>query len=51
MDIDKFAGGQCDFCDYRNSKPCLSCVKIIMYESQREAWLEFLREKEEVGED
>lgn len=46
MDIDKFAGCHCDFCDYEKCKPCLSCVKIIMYESQREAWLEILRDKE-----
>lgn len=40
MDIDKFAGAHCDFCDSEQSKPCLSCMKIIIYEAIREGVLE-----------
>ena len=33
MDIDKFAGEHCDFCDYETPKLCLSCMKTITYEA------------------
>lgn len=36
MDINKFIGEHCDFCDYENSKICLSCMKIITYEGVKE---------------
>lgn len=32
MDISKFSGDYCDFCDYEKIKPCLSCIKIMYYE-------------------
>jgi hypothetical protein len=33
MDIDKFAHGNCDFCDYEKQSICLSCKKIILHEA------------------
>lgn len=31
MSIDSLASSHCDFCDYENSKPCLSCMKYLIY--------------------
>ena len=30
-EIDNLVSSHCDFCDYENSKPCLSCMKYIIY--------------------
>jgi hypothetical protein len=31
MDIFNFANHACDFCDYENKKPCITCMKILIY--------------------
>ena len=45
MDIDKFSGGHCDFCNYEKSEPCLSCQKIMYYEAIKDAWSRYLETK------
>lgn len=37
-EIDRFVQRHCDFCDYENSKPCLSCTKIIMFLAFKEVY-------------
>lgn len=41
-EIDNLASSHCDFCDYENSKPCLSCMKYIIFCAIKEAFKENL---------
>ncbi len=42
MNIEQIANIHCESCDYDTPKPCLSCMKFIIYEAIKEAWIEQL---------
>jgi len=36
--IDNLVDSHCGFCDYEKSKPCLSCMKYIIYLAIKDAY-------------